>query len=273
MTTPSLAQTGQEARAIIRRGFHSLHTANLAPGFLQANLVIVPGEFAADFAQFCRSNPKPCPLLEQLPAGEWEATLLAPGSDLRTDLPGYVLWEDGDPIATTTDISHLWREDLVSFLIGCSFSFDNLLSRSGFAVRHRDLGRNVPMYRTKVACQPAGPFQGNMVVSMRPFSPEGVDRVRELSGRLPLAHGEPVHWGDPDALGIRRLESPDFGEAVPVEPGEIPVFWACGVTPQLALEKARLPFAITHKPGHMFITDWLDEQLLDRLEFAGGITT
>lgn len=258
----------REARLLIREGMHHSHTANLAPGFLQANLVILPQEFAADFRAFCLANPKPCPLLEVTAPGDWEAKALAPGSDLRTDLPAYRIWEDGEAVAEATEVSHLWQGDLVSFLIGCSFSFDNLLARAHLPVRHRDLGLNVPMFRTNRACVPAGRFHGNLVVSMRPFTAQVIEKVRELSGRLPLAHGEPIHWGDPAKLGIADIFVPDFGDSVPVEPDETPVFWACGVTPQLALEQAKIPFAITHKPGHMFISDYRDADLLDRGAFV-----
>lgn len=262
-----------EVRLVIRDGMHHSHTANLAPGFMQANLVILPAEFAADFRAFCLANPKPCPLLEMTAPGDYEAKLLAPGSDLRTDLPAYRIWEDGVPVAQATEVSHLWRDDLVSFLIGCSFSFDNLLARAHLPVRHRDLGLNVPMFRTNRPCVPAGRFQGNMVVSMRPFTARNLEKARELSGRLPLAHGEPIHSGDPSHLGIADILVPDFGDGVPVEANEIPVFWACGVTPQLALEQAKLPFAITHKPGHMFITDYRDADLFDRTSFAAAPST
>lgn len=258
----------QEARLKIRDGVHSTHTAVLAPGYVQANLVILPAEYARDFEAFCRANPKPCPLLEVCAPGDWEVKKLAPGSDIRTDLPGYRIWEHGEPVAQATEITHLWREDLVSFLIGCSFSFDNLLAKAHLPVRHRDMGLNVPMFRTNIPCTSSGPFRGNMVVSMRPFFPKDFDKVKELSGRLPLAHGEPIHFGDPSQIGIKNILIPDFGDSVPLIAGEIPVFWACGVTPQLALEQAKLPFAITHKPGHMFISDHLDSEILDRTRFA-----
>ncbi len=248
-------------RDLIRKGFHQHHTAVLAPGFVQANLVILPKVYAADFEGFCRLNPKPCPLLARTEPGETEIKALAVGSDIRTDLPQYRVWKSGEMQRETTNISDLWRDDFVSFLIGCSFSFDNLLSVAKIPVRHRDTGRNVPMFRTNIPCTPVGPFRGNMVVSMRPVHPRHATVVRELSGRLPLCHGDPVHWGNFKALGINNIQQPDFGEPVEIFDGEEPVFWACGVTPQVALENAKLDFAITHKPGYMFITDIRDTQL------------
>ncbi len=248
-------------REKIRKALHQHHTAALAPGFVQANLVILPKESAADFEGFCRLNPKPCPLLAMTRAGETEIKSLAMGSDIRTDLPQYRVWKKGIIHRESTDIRDLWRDDFVSFLIGCSFSFDNLLSLAGIPVRHRDSGRNVPMFRTNIPCTPVGPFRGNMVVSMRPIHSRHEGEVRELSGRLPLCHGDPVQWGNPDSLGISNIQQPDFGEAVEITAGEEPVFWACGVTPQVALENAQLDFAITHKPGHMFITDIRDTEL------------
>lgn len=268
MIAPNLAQKAREA---IRKGIHKGHTAALVPGFVQANLVILPKSDARDFYAFCKANPRPCPLLGVLSPGKTEAETLAPGSDIRTDLPGYRVWRDGVLVEELGDITKMWREDLVSFLIGCSFSFDNLLSNANIPVRHKDTGRNVPMYRTNIPCSRKGPFQGNMVVSMRPVHPGHAKLVRELSGRLPLCHGEPVHWGDPEAIGIIDIKKPDFGEAVDLFRGEDPVFWACGVTPQVVLEKARLEFAITHKPGHMFLTDLQDNELFGQTALANSI--
>jgi uncharacterized protein YcsI (UPF0317 family) len=251
--------TAAEVRAAARAGRWSGPTAGLARGYVQANLVILPAAEAIDFAEFCRLNPRPCPLLERTAAGDPEPRLSAPGADLRTDVPRYRVFRHGrsDP-QEPTDIRALWRDDLVSFLLGCSFTFENALQREGLSVRHIDEGRNVPMYRTTVACQPAGRFRGNLVVSMRPYASELVDRVIAVTSRFPTMHGAPVHVGDPTALGIVDLSRPEFGEAVTVRPGEVPMFWACGVTPQVAIREAGCELAITHSPGAMFVTDWRD---------------
>jgi uncharacterized protein YcsI (UPF0317 family) len=253
-----------ELRATIRSGRFTGPTAGLAPGFVQANVVILPAAWADEFAEFCRLNPRPCPLLARTAPGDPEPAEAAGGADLRTDVPRYRVFRDGVPSQTEpTDIRDLWRDDLVGFLIGCSFTFENALMAAGMPVRHIDQERNVPMYRTNVACQPAGRFDGPMVVSMRPYRPEEVDRVREITSRFPRMHGAPIHAGDPTSLGIADLSRPDFGDAVTIHEGEVPVFWACGVTPQLALLAARPPLAITHSPGCMFVTDWTDETFFE----------
>jgi uncharacterized protein YcsI (UPF0317 family) len=245
-----------ELRRAIRAGEHTRPTAGLAPGFVQANLVILPRDVAHEFAEFCRLNSRPCPLIEQTEPGDPEPKHSAPGADLRTDVPRYRVFRHGAPEPTEpTDVRSLWRDDLVGFLLGCSFTFERALLEAGLPVRHIELGRNVSMFRTNVACRPAGRFAGPLVVSMRPYRGDQVDRVREITGRYPTMHGEPVHVGDPAALGIANLGKPDFGDPVPIEPDEIPVFWACGVTPQLALEAAKPELAITHSPGCMFVTD------------------
>jgi uncharacterized protein YcsI (UPF0317 family) len=251
--------TAAELRAAIRAGSWQGPTAGLARGFVQANLVILPEVDAADFAEFCRANARPCPLLEQTAPGDFEPRACAAGADLRTDVPRYRIFRHGRPEAgEPTDIRHLWRDDLVSFLLGCSFTFENALMDAGLPVRHVELGRNVPMYRTTTHCQPAGRFRGNLVVSMRPFLPEAIDRAIAITSRFPTMHGAPVHVGDPAALGIVDLARPDFGDAPKIDPGEVPVFWACGVTPQVALCEAGCELAITHSPGSMFVTDWRD---------------
>lgn len=248
-------------RAAIRAGAHRGPTAGLAPGYVQTNVVIVPARWADDFAAFCRQNPAPCPLVEQLPPGQWRPARSAPAADIRTDVPRYRVFRDGRPDADEPlDIRPLWRDDLVTFLIGCSFTFEAALLAAGLPVRHVELGRNVPMYRTRVPCQAAGPFAGPLVVSMRPYRPADVEAVRQVTARFPAMHGPPVHVGDPAALGIADLARPDFGDPVPVGADEVPVFWACGVTPQLALEAARPELAITHSPGCMFVTDLADRQ-------------
>jgi uncharacterized protein YcsI (UPF0317 family) len=223
---------------------------------VQTNVVILPAAMAGEFAEFCRLNSRPCPLIEQTQPGDPEPKHSAPGADLRTDVPRYRVFRNGVADADEpTDVLSLWRDDFVGFLLGCSFTFEAALQAAGLPVRHIELGRNVPMYCTNVPCLPAGRFAGPLVVSMRPYRPEEVSRVRDVTGRYPTMHGEPVHVGDPSAIGIRDLARPDFGDAVPLEPGEVPVFWACGVTPQLALAAARPEIAITHSPGCMFVTD------------------
>jgi uncharacterized protein YcsI (UPF0317 family) len=253
--------TGAAVRAACRAGTLSGPTPGLAMGYVQANLVIVPKEFAFDFLLFCHRNPKPCPLLDVTEPGDPEPRLVAPGADVRTDLPAYRVWRDGQLVAEPTDIKSLWRDDFVSFIIGCSFTFENALLQAGLPVRHIEQGLNVPMYRTNRPCRSAGRFAGPLVVSMRPMSPEQAVAATRICSRFPRAHGEPVHFGDPAAIGIADLSRPDYGDAVELRPGEAPVFWACGVTPQAALMQAKLPLAITHKPGHMFLTDILDAEL------------
>jgi uncharacterized protein YcsI (UPF0317 family) len=248
-----------ELRAAFRAGRWTGPTAGLARGFVQANLVILPADDAADFAEFCRLNPRPCPLLVQTAPGDPEPRTAAPAADLCRDLPRYRVFRRGQPEALEpTDVGRWWRDDLVSFLLGCSFTFENALLREGLPVRHLSEGRNVPMYRTSRPCQRAGRFAGELVVSMRPYRPEALERVIAITSRYPTMHGAPVHVGDPAALGIRDLARPEFGDPVTVHPGEVPVFWACGVTPQLALCQARCEFAIAHSPGCMFVTDWRD---------------
>ena len=254
--------TAVELRAAIRAGRWRDPTAGLARGYVQTNLVVLPAADAIDFAEFCRLNPRPCPLVEQTQPGDPEPRASAAGADLRTDVPRYRVFRDGRPESLEpTDVRHLWRDDLVAFLIGCSFTFENALLSEGLPVRHIEEGRNVPMYRTTIRCQPAGRFSGNLVVSMRPFAREAVERVIGITHRYPTMHGAPLHVGDPRALGIASLDRPDFGDAVTMLPGEVPLFWACGVTPQLALCEAECAFAITHSPGSMFVTDLHDTAL------------
>ena len=251
--------TAAELRAAIRAGRWTAPTAGLARGYVQANLVILPAADAQDFAEFCRLNAQPCPLLEQTSPGDPEPRATAPGADLRSDVPRYRVFRHGTPEPhEPTDVGHLWRDDLVGFLLGCSFTFENALQKAGLRVRHIDQRRNVPMYRTSRVCRPAGRFSGNLVVSMRPFAPRQIEQVIAITGRFPTMHGAPVHVGDPAGLGIVDLAAPDFGDPATIAAGEVPVFWACGVTPQLALLNARCELAITHSPGCMFVTDWKD---------------
>ncbi|MDZ4782678.1 MAG: putative hydro-lyase [Planctomycetia bacterium] len=257
--------TASEFRARVRSGAFNSPTAGQSPGFAQANVVILPAADAADFAAFCELNARPCPLLEQTAPGDPEPKKSAPGADLRTDVPRYRVFRHGvAEAAEPTEITNLWRDDFVAFLLGCSFTFEQALQQAGLPVRHIDLGRNVPMYRTNIACRPAGSFAGPLVVSMRPYRADQIDAVHAVTDRFPRMHGAPIHVGDPAAIGIADLERVDFGDPVPVAAGEVPVFWACGVTPQLAILAARPELAITHAPGHMFITDWLDEAFCER---------
>ena len=238
-------------------------TAGLAMGYVQANLVIVPRELAFDFLLFCHRNPKPCPLLDVTEPGSPEPRRVAPGADLRTDLSGYRVYRHGELVEEPADLRSWWRDDLVGFLLGCSFTFENALLRAGVPVRHLETGCNVPMYRTNLPSTPAGVFHGPMVVSMRPLTPAQTVKAVEVCSHYPRAHGAPIHFGSPEAIGIRDLGRPDFGDSVQVRPGEVPVFWACGVTPQAVAMEVKPSLLITHKPGHMFVTDLRDVELED----------
>lgn len=252
-------QSVHDIRLKIRLGEWTQPTAGLAPGYTQANLVILPKDLAYDFLLFCHRNPKPCPLLEVTDAGSPVPVLTAPEADLRTDVPKYRIYEHGNMVEEATDITYLWKDDFVSFLVGCSFTFEHALMQNDIPVRHIDEGRNVPMYKTNIPSQPAGVFHGDLVVSMRPFSPQDVIRAVQVTSRFPSVHGAPVHVGDPKQIGISDLNLVDFGESVTIKEGEIPVFWACGVTPQAVAMASKPRFMITHSPGHMFITDQKDE--------------
>jgi uncharacterized protein YcsI (UPF0317 family) len=252
--------SASQLREAIRRGDFTGPTSGHAPGYVQTNLVILPERDAEHFAEFCRQNARPCPLIAQTKPGDPNPPSAAAGADLRTDVPRYRVFLHGKlQAAEPTEIRELWRDDFVAFLLGCSFTFESALLKAGLPVRHVEEGRNVPMYQTNLPCTPAGPFAGDMVVSMRPFASDQVSLVREITGHYPEMHGEPIHVGDPAQIGIDDLTQPDFGEAVTVREGEVPVFWACGVTPQLALLNARCRWAITHSPGCMFVTDLQDE--------------
>ncbi|MDQ7260664.1 putative hydro-lyase [Paracoccus sp. PS-1] len=231
-------------------------TAGMAPGFTQCNMISLPKDWAWDFLLYAQRNPKPCPVLDVTDPGS-PRTALAPDADLRTDIPLYRIWRDGVLAEETPDASAAWAEhpDLVTFLIGCSFTFERPLQQAGIEIRHIAEGCNVPMFLTDRDCRPAGRLHGKMVVSMRPIPAGRVAEAAMISGRTPAVHGAPVHIGAPEALGIADLSRPDFGDPVPIRPGEVPVFWACGVTPQAALMASKPPFAITHAPGYMFITD------------------
>ena len=248
-------RTPAELRAACRSGAYDGPTSGHARGFVQANMVILPAADAADFTEFCRRNPKPCPVLEILGAGDPEPKSSAPGADVRTDLSRYRLFRDGEPAGEATDISDLWRDDLVTFLLGCSFTAEEALIAAGLEPRHIAETGIVPMYRTTRAAAAAGRFRGPVVVSMRPYAPADARRAAEITERYPMAHGGPLQIGDPDALGIADIDAPEYGAPVTIRDGELPVFWACGVTPQAALANARPELAITHAPGYMFVSD------------------
>lgn len=251
----------RQVRQNIRQGLFTQPTAGAAPGFVQANLVVLPKILAADFLLFCQRNPKPCPLLSVSDPGSSFFPGYGEDLDIRTDIPRYRVWRNGELIEEVTNVSSYWRDDLVSFAIGCSFSFEEALVAEGLDVRHISCGSNVPMYRSNIATQSAGPFHGPLVVSMRPFKPADAIRAIGLTSKFPSVHGAPVHLGDASLIGINNLDKPDFGEPVEVRPGEIPVFWACGVTPQAVLMASKPEFCITHAPGYMLVTDKLNAQL------------
>lgn len=246
-------------RKLYREGRCVQPTVGLAPGYVQANLVVLPRDLAFDFLVFCFRNPKPCPVLDVCEPGSPEPKRLAPGADLRTDLPLYRVYQKGVLVDETMDITGYWRNDLVAFLLGCSFTFEKALMDAGIALRHVQEKKNVAMYITNVECASAGIFQGPLVVSMRPVKAALVARAVQVTARFPAVHGAPVHVGDPAGLGIKDLSRPDFGDPVRIEEGEVPVFWACGVTPQAVAARAKPELMITHAPGHMFISDLQDE--------------
>jgi len=245
----------REIRADIRSGKLSGPTAGLGAGHVQANLAVLPKEQAYDFLLFCQRNPRPCPLIEVTDVGSPEPLGVAPGADLRTDIARYRIYKDGELADEVVDVTPYWRDDLVAFLLGCSFTFEWALLEAGIRLWHVEQGRNVAMWRTSIACRPAGVFHGPMVVSMRPIPAAQLAKAVTASARFPSAHGAPVHIGDPSAIGIADVTRPDWGDAQPFGPGDVPVFWACGVTPQAVALASKPPFMITHSPGHMFITD------------------
>lgn len=242
-------------RAAARRGEWRGTTAGQCPSYQQANLVVLPFDLAPAFASFCSRNPRPCPILEILPPGDPIPRASAPEADLRTDLAGYRVYRDGHMTERVADLSGIWSEDLVAFLLGCSHTFEHALAEAGIPIRHLRQGTTVPMYVSSLQCAGAGPFEGPLVVSMRPVRPDQLGQVLELSARYPHAHGSPVHVGDPRAIGIEDLDRPDYGDRVAIADGELPVFWACGVTPQAVARHSRCDLMITHEPGQMFMTD------------------
>lgn len=261
MPTESVIAPAYQARLDARAGRLTGPTANLAPGNVQANLAILPRDLAADFLRFCQRNPKPCPVLAVSEPGDPSLPDLGMDIDIRSDIPRYRVWHDGELVAEPTDVRDIWRDDLVSFLIGCSFSFEEAMLDNGLPVRHIEQGCNVPMYRTNIPTRAAGPFAGPLVVSMRPMNAADAIRAVQVTSRFPSVHGAPVHLGDPALIGIQDIYRPDYGDPVEIKPGEMPVFWACGVTPQSVVAATRPPFCITHAPGHMLVTDLINSRL------------
>jgi len=255
------AKTGLEARRRFRKNDYRGQTSGLAPGHVQGNLAILPAALAADFHRFCHLNLKPCPLLGSSEPGDPHIPALGADLDIRTDLPLYRIWRKGEMVEEVPDIIGHWRDDLVAFVIGCSFSFEEALIDNGIPLRHIENGTNVAMWRTSIQTAPAGPFQGPMVVSMRPMRPADAIRAVQVTTRFSAVHGAPVHIGLPEEIGITDISKPDYGDAVEVKPGELPVFWACGVTPQAIIAEAKPDFCITHAPGSMLVTDLKNSQL------------
>lgn len=247
--------TPADLRHYVRSRKWTDNTVGLATGYTQTNLVILPADYAFEFLLFATRNPRPCPIIDVTEIGSFVPQLAAPGADLRFDVPRYRVYEQGRLVEETLSIEHRWRDDLVGFLIGCSYTFEHALVQAGVALRHVQEGRNVPMFRTSVACVPAGRFHGPLVVSMRPIKADQVSRAVQITSRYPLAHGAPIWVGNPERLGIRSIDDPDWGESIDIREDETPAFWACGVTPQAVAMQSAPPLMITHAPGHMFVTD------------------
>ncbi|MCH6564552.1 MAG: putative hydro-lyase [Proteobacteria bacterium] len=251
-----------ELRKQIRSGAFSGNTSGYSKGYVQGNLCILPADWANDFLQFCQANPKPCPLIGLATnPGDFNIAKLGKDLDIRTDVPKYKIFENGELHEEVTDISSYWRDDLVTFVLGCSFSFEEALIADGLEIRNISEGVNVPMYRTSIDCASAGRFKSKMVVSMRPMVAVDAIRAIQICTRFPAVHGAPIHFGDPELIGIRDINNPEFGDAVTIRENEVPVFWACGVTPQVAVEQAKPPFCITHSPGCMLVTDMPNSHL------------
>jgi uncharacterized protein YcsI (UPF0317 family) len=260
-SAPDATGGAGELRAAIRAGRHTGVTTGLAPGMVQANLAILPRDWAADFLLWCQRNPKPCPVIGVSQPGDPTLPMLGADIDIRTDVPRYRVWRDGALVEEPTDIRAHWQGDLVAFVLGCSFSFEEALIEDGIELRHQSCGSNVPMYRTNIPCAPSGPFRGPMVVSMRPLKPADAIRAVQITSRFPSVHGAPVHLGLPEGIGLKDIAKPDYGDAVEVKSDELPVFWACGVTPQAVIAAVKPEFCITHAPGSMLITDLKNSRL------------
>lgn len=244
-----------EVRQLIREGKIDFQTSGMCNGYAQANMAVLPKDLAFDFLLFTQRNQKPCPVLDVTEPGSPIPRLIAPNADLRYDIPRYRIYKKGELTDEVTNLDQYWRDDLVAFLLGCSFSFEGPMLDAGLDVRHITDNHNVPMYITNIECVPAGVFHGPMVVSMRPMKPKDAVRAVQVTSRMPFVHGAPIHFGDPEAIGIKDISKPDFGDASTIKPGEVPVFWACGVTPQAVAMAVKPEFMITHAPGHMFISD------------------
>ena len=255
--------TPQEVRALVRAQKITGQTSGMCAGYAQANLCVLPKEYAYDFLLFCQRNPKSCPLLEVSDEGSRILKMSAPGADIATDIPKYRIWKDGALVCETPDASEFWQNNLVSFIIGCSFSFESLLIDAGIDVRNISQNCNVPMYLTNIETERAGIFGGKLVVSMRPIPYNQIVKAVTVTSRMPRVHGAPVHIGNPEAIGIHDISRPDFGDAVEIRPGEVPVFWCCGVTPQSVVMSSKPSFCITHAPGNMLITDLTNASLTD----------
>jgi uncharacterized protein YcsI (UPF0317 family) len=253
--------TPYDVREKMRRGEFTSPTSGLCEDFIQANLVILPKDLAFDFLLFCQRNPKSCPLIDVTDIGSYVPKMSAPQADLRTDLPKYRVYENGEVVAEPTDITDYWTDDMVGFLIGCSFTFEDALIKNGIPMRHNEEGVNVPMYKTSIEAVSAGKFTGPTVVSMRPMKEKDVIRAVQVTSRFPSVHGAPIHIGNPESIGITNINQPDFGDSVTIKDGEVPVFWACGVTPQAIAMHMKPALMITHAPGHMFITDLKSEHV------------
>jgi uncharacterized protein YcsI (UPF0317 family) len=266
MNAPTIFSPANPAKLLrqqIRAGRHTTVTTGMAPGHLQANLVILPADWADEFASYCAANPKPCPLIARSEPGDPTLPSLGNDIDVRSDLPRYRIFHDGKAMSEETDIAHLWRDDLVAFALGCSYSFEAALLDAGVPIRHIEQGKKVCTYRTGLDTVPTGRLHGRMVVSMRNFTVPNAIRAIEITSRFPRVHGAPIHFGDPAAIGIADIDKPEFGGEPDIRPGEVPLFWACGVTPQAVIEAAKPPFCITHKAGHMLVTDRLNEEFRD----------
>eukprot|EP00039_Didymoeca_costata_P024253 m.9775 g.9775 ORF g.9775 m.9775 type:complete len:288 (-) comp4130_c0_seq1:117-980(-) len=251
----------KNVRLQCRAGNLKAPTPGLAPGYVQANVVILPKEHAFDFLLFCLKNPRPCPLLDVTEEGVVGPAIMAPDSDITTDVPKYRVWQKGE-MQELYEVKHIWRNDLVTFLLGCSFTWEEELQQAGLTPRHIEEGCNVPMYRTNIDNHKVGVFGGKLVISMRPYKPADISKVKEITSKYPGAHGGPLFWGENyNDIGIQDLGKPHYGDAVTVRLGEVPVFWACGVTPQSAVAEAGIDFAITHAPGHMLVCDVSEEDL------------
>lgn len=248
--------TPLQLRHKIRAGEFTGNTSGYSRGFVQGNLCILPADWANDFLQFCTANPKPCPLIGMASKpGDYRIPKLGEDLDIRSDIPSYRIFENGELVNEVNDVRDIWRDDLVAFVLGCSFSFEEALIDDGLEIRNVTEAVNVPMYRTSIDCSSAGRFSSKMVVSMRPMVPADAIRAIQICTRFPAVHGAPIHFGDPDKIGIEDIMQPEFGDAVTINEGEVPVFWACGVTPQVAVEQAKPPFCITHSPGCMLVSD------------------